>query len=189
MKLKRLVFAILPLLLLSSCSSTLSSITPQEKGISPAMQQAYDHLQQDDLKNVTLIEYHEEGENLYYRSAVWNGEEKIPSLFLTLAKEDKTGKEDYSQYIGPRDYSLYRLVINRKGSETISDCLYVQNVAQTEEEAGYIINSEDGKMSDSYSYIFEGLSEDAAKETASIRKEVAAVLEKQEFLLLKDPIC
>ena len=118
MRLKRLVFAILPLLLLSSCSSTGSSSSPVEENKATEKERAEANLKKDDLSQVKVYEYRYEGDSFYYRSIVWNGKKKAPSLFLALTEEDKTDKNNYGLRIGGVDTSFYYFYIPRKTSDS-----------------------------------------------------------------------
>ena len=77
----------------------------------------------------------------------------------------------------------------KTGSDTTKDYLYIQVFTSDEETARYSLPSASGKTVDAVSYIFKGLSEDASKETASVRKNVATELTKQEFSVPSDPVC
>ena len=188
MKTNKFVLFLLPFLL-ASCSPTSTSSSSTEENKTITTEQAYENLQQDDMVAIKVTEYKQEGKDFYYRSILWDGSTKIPSLFLALVREDKTGKEDYSKYDGYQDLSLYRLALSRKNSDTITDLFYVQNAPGSEETAGYYINSTRGYAIDSYSYIFKGLSAETAKQTAAIREEISAELAKQEFILETNPLC
>ncbi len=179
------VLAVLPVLLLASCTSS----SPLSENDTAETKQAYENLETDDLSKVTVTEYRYEGDTLYSRSVIWNGEKKLPSLLLALAREDKTGKENYANSDGFFDTSLYYMSFYKTGSDTIKDYLYIQNFASDEETAGYFLHSASGKAVDAVSYIFKGLSEDASKETASVREDVVAELANQEFSVYSDPVC
>ena len=79
------VLAVLPVLLLASCTSS----SPLSENDTAETKQAYENLETDDLSKVTVTEYRYEGDTLYSRSVIWNGEKKLPSLLLALAREDK----------------------------------------------------------------------------------------------------
>ena len=179
------VLAVLPVLLLASCTSS----SPLSENDTAETKQAYENLETDDLSKVTVTEYRYEGDTLYSRSVTWNGEKKLPSLLLALAREDKTGKKNYAENDGFFDTSLYHLYFRKRDLEKVTDCLYIQNSSSAEEMAGYSVTPASGKAVDAVSYIFKGLSEDASKETASVRKDVAAELAKKEFSVYSDPVC
>lgn len=189
MKLKRLVFAILPLLLLSSCSSTGSSSSPVEENKATEKELAETNLKKDDLSQIKVYEYRYEGDSFYYRSIVWNGKKKAPSLFVALTEEDKTEKANYSERDGSVDTSFYYFYIPRKNSDSIKDCLYVQKSTSDKEQAGYTIASDSGMAYEDITYIFDGLNSDITSMAASIREEVAPELEKEEFVLDPDYFC
>jgi len=189
MRLKRLVFAILPLLLLSSCSSTGSSSSPVEENKATEKERAEANLKKDDLSRVKVYEYRYEGDSFYYRSIVWNGKKKAPSLFLALTEEDKTDKNNYGLRIGGVDTSFYYFYIPRKTSDSIKDCLYIQKSTSDKEQAGYTIASDSGMAYEDITYIFDGLNSSITTMAASIREEVAPELEKQKFILDPDYFC